>query len=226
MATQEDVCRLCGESSNSGKSLELWDGNRYCSKCLEHAAPELVDFALSNPQLEETRSESVNATLPRYSSYRRAMVISLLFYVIAFTWLALSGNIFKVIGIIVFCMLLGKLIFGYWLYLNMSPFHQASDPQPRVSVRDGIVKLHKGERLLYAAKLANCEWIDLSKSKYAKLGSPGEMCREFLVLVLPRAWWLGVDKAVLCGFTSTTRNIWVNFLTIASVPQRGADVSV
>ena len=107
-------CAACGRPASLADLVPLWDGERYCTACLDSELPSLADCARTQKALTyviERRSASVCAGIMRIWSYFVAMAFAL--FGTPFIGLALASPRFSMreaIVAVVGCVTLGPAL--------------------------------------------------------------------------------------------------------------------
>ena len=202
-------CRECGASIDC---VELWDGETYCTTCVEKHSPQLLEL-VGSKQLTEDMPYSIGAVTLRMFLFGFAVIGG--FATIVALPFAIGGNWQKALQFFGVILLIGSPVI-----LLKTCAGAAAMPLMRLKVmawnRQLIVRL--GTSLLIAP-LAECSWHEGKLSqmtvwKYAVLLLRGPA----LIVELPKETAKHGNR-VAVGYTPETFDIWQSFFTIAGVPR-------
>src|SRR5580692_9807762 len=86
-------CHYCSQPINTGIPVVLWDGETYCSQCVEAVDPGLIEYARTHTELVETLTAQDLQLWRTFTRPRNVGILLVIFvpmFALFFTFLALA----------------------------------------------------------------------------------------------------------------------------------------
>jgi len=188
----------------------LWDGRKYCRRCVEEVSPDLYRLAVRGAPLEETVArEDVRAINFLAWGSKPVLLIMWLIFVVPFALAVLAGQAELLLLVAVAVVVSGFVILILSLQSVVGVYKFRSYLPRTVSIRHGELCIVTPE---WSAtfKLTDCRW-------YVGNADVDNLCmfsglRRGVVIQTPEA-------PVACGHSAAALEHWSAFLTLAQIPQ-------
>jgi len=216
----KECCRRCCRKTSEAQLVDLWDGNKYCTRCIESVSSALLRFARENEELREELPFDLRNELRAQMMLFIKVVLMLgpLFSIPAYPTYGVKGVVLAMLGT---AMLAGVAwaIQGPLLLLN------AKSTRPAVTVRNGMVTARRPSQRrkakYFTVPLRRCSWYEgkvKHDSFYRGLQARGQ---HGIILVYSICWgrWRLFNYRIACGFTPELLEIWKGFLQLIALPQ-------
>jgi hypothetical protein len=212
------LCHYCSRPINIGIPLVLWDGETYCSPCVDAVDPGLTEYARTHSELIETLTAEnlqrwrilafplgIRGTLGCFGTLFMALALFAIFAI------ARGETPGCCCG---FCFLgFSLFVWALAVFIAEDDFYVAIESLPRtVRISDGELVVETNHELL-SITLARCDWFpsntDLLRETVFLPRSPA------IIVYHPKSGYLAI------GLTPEMYRVWYAFLTLSGIRNRG-----
>jgi hypothetical protein len=212
------LCHYCSEPIKTGTTLELWDGETYCTSCVDTVDPMLSEYARTHNELAETLTAQ---DLQLWRTFTRPRNVGILLIIFVPMFAAVCGVFAEGIALnkeVEICcgfFCLGATGFSMLIMFTAieQGYHAAIEGLPRTVRVSGQNLVIETPHECWSVTLARCDWFPsfsnaIGETEYLQR-SPA------IILHHPKRGYLAV------GLTPEKYRVWYAFLTLSRVRNRG-----